>query len=234
MSKPHYIIEYDPHHSAVANLSMSDIPEPQVDTSVYRKTGKRAFDFVFTLLILPVILPLIALFALLIFLRDGASPFYAQDRVGRKGRVFRMWKMRTMVPDAEAKLDAHLAASDEARTEWEVKQKLQDDPRVTAIGRLLRRTSMDELPQFFNVLTGDMSIVGPRPMMAGQEDLYPGRSYYALLPGVTGPWQVSDRNASSFADRAKFDEAYMRDLSIATDCRLVLDTIRVIFRGTGC
>ncbi len=165
---------------------------------------------------------------------DGKSPFYSQVRIGLGGRRFRMWKIRTMVPDADAALAACLRADPLLREEWTTHQKLVHDPRITRIGRLMRKTSLDELPQFLNVLTGDMSVIGPRPMMDGQDTLYPGRSYYALRPGVTGPWQVSDRHASSFADRARFDDEYHAGLSFASDARLALRTVGVILRGTGC
>ncbi|RYH01294.1 sugar transferase [Salipiger sp. IMCC34102] len=199
----------------------------------YGRLGKPIFDIFFVLLLLPVLVPVICVLALIVSL-DGAAPFYTQRRVGRNGRLFWIWKLRTMVPDADARLEAHLAADPRAREEWNDKQKLTDDPRITRFGRILRRTSMDELPQFLNVLSGQMSVVGPRPMMAGQEVLYPGRSYYALYPGVTGSWQVSDRNATSFAARAAYDDAYARSVSFRTDLAVIHKTVRVVLRATGC
>ncbi len=236
MSKPDYLIEFSPDRSAAVSVgNVSRVAARKApETGLYIKAGKRSLDLFVTLLFLPIILPTIVILALLVAARDGASPFYVQKRVGLNGRIFGMWKLRTMVPDAEARLDAYLASSEEVRTEWEVKQKLQKDPRITRFGRILRRTSLDELPQFFNVLRGDMSIVGPRPMMAGQEHLYPGLSYYALRPGLTGPWQVSDRNDSSFADRARYDDAYFRNVSVGQDMRLIASTVEVVLRGTGC
>jgi lipopolysaccharide/colanic/teichoic acid biosynthesis glycosyltransferase len=165
---------------------------------------------------------------------DGGAPFYRQDRIGRGGRLFRLVKIRTMVPGAEALLARHLAACPAARAEWDRTQKLARDPRVTRIGRLLRASSLDELPQLWNVLRGDMSLVGPRPMLPEQRALYPGRAYYALRPGLTGPWQVSARNRSGFADRAGFDQAYHAGLSLAGDLRLIAATVRVVLRRTGC
>jgi lipopolysaccharide/colanic/teichoic acid biosynthesis glycosyltransferase len=199
----------------------------------YRRGLKRGLDLALLALSLPVVVPVVAVLAVLVAL-DGGAPFYTQPRLGRAGRVFRLWKLRTMVPDAEARLAEHLAADPEARREWALKQKLADDPRVTRLGRFLRRTSLDELPQLWNVAAGDMSLVGPRPMMVDQRPLYPGRAYFALRPGLTGPWQVSDRNASSFADRAAHDAAYHRSVSLREDLRLIARTVRVVLRGTGC
>ena len=199
---------------------------------LYRQFFKRFIDISFVILSLPVSLPLVAIMALLVAL-DGTSPFYTQARVGRGGRIFRMLKIRSMVPDADNQLAAYLEKNPLARQEWDETQKLKSDPRITRIGRILRKSSLDELPQLWNVLKGDMSIVGPRPMMVEQQELYPGRAYYALRPGITGPWQVSDRNEGSFAGRAVFDAKYHADLSIATDLSILLRTVAVVVRSTG-
>ena len=164
---------------------------------------------------------------------DGRSPFYAQERVGKNGRTFRMWKLRSMVPGADKLLEEHLAANPKARAEWDAHQKLSKDPRITKVGRMLRSSSLDELPQFFNVLTGDMSVVGPRPMMPNQCYLYPGTEYYAMRPGITGFWQISVRNESSFRERTEFDRSYYRQLSLGTDAGVILKTLNVVLRGTG-
>jgi lipopolysaccharide/colanic/teichoic acid biosynthesis glycosyltransferase len=200
---------------------------------VYDRVVKRALDIALVLLAAPVALLIVALFCPLIML-DGKSPFYTQPRVGRHGRRFRMWKLRSMVADADARLGAYLDANPERRREWDENQKLRDDPRITPVGRIIRKTSIDELPQLWNVLRGDMSLVGPRPMMPDQQAIYPGTAYYALRPGITGFWQTSVRNESSFADRARFDASYLRDLSFATDFGVLLRTVRVVVCGTGC
>ena len=205
---------------------------PGAGDAIYRHGLKRAVDLALTFMALPLLLPIILGLAILVML-DGHSPFYAQKRLGTGGRVYRMWKLRSMVPNADARLKDILARDPAARAEWEHTQKLRNDPRITTVGRVLRRFSLDELPQFFNVVTGDMSLVGPRPMMLEQAALYPGWAYYALRPGLTGPWQVSARNESSFADRAQYDDAYIRDLSFGTDLKLVARTAVVMLRGTG-
>ncbi|MFN7224024.1 MAG: sugar transferase [Paracoccaceae bacterium] len=200
--------------------------------SPYRLFFKRFLDVSLIILSLPVVLPVVALMALLAAL-DGSSPFYRQERVGKDGRIFNLLKIRTMVPHADAQLEAYLERNPTVKHEWEETQKLKQDPRITRFGRFLRKTSLDELPQLWNVLKGDMSIVGPRPMMVDQQSLYPGKAYYLLRPGITGPWQVSDRNHGTFAGRAKYDADYYVDLSLATDLSILLRTVAVVVRGTG-
>mgnify|MGYP003805486081 CR=1 FL=1 len=202
-------------------------------TGLYRNALKRGLDVFLVLAGAVVALPLIAMMAVAVSL-DGHSPFYYSDRVGKNGRVFRMLKLRTMVPGADRMLRDYLASNEAARKEWNSKQKLSVDPRVTRIGHFLRKSSLDELPQLWNVLTGDMSLVGPRPMLPEQRDLYCGLSYYALRPGVTGLWQVSERNAVDFSRRAEIDRQYERDLTFLGDLRILAATLRVVVKGTGC
>lgn len=198
----------------------------------YRNGMKRFLDVSLVLLSLPVVLPVTLLLALMVRL-DGHGAFYSQARIGQGRRCYTIWKLRTMVVDADDRLETYLASDPAARNEWDATQKLKDDPRITRFGRFLRKTSLDELPQLWNVLIGDMSLVGPRPMMPEQMDLYPGDAYFALRPGITGPWQVSERNASTFADRAYYDTHYERSLSFMGDLQLLFATIRVVLRGTG-
>lgn len=199
---------------------------------IYRGFLKRLLDVALVVLALPFVLPFCLLIAVLIAF-EGGSPFYSQERIGRNGRRFRMWKFRSMVPDAEARLAEHLDSCAEARVEWARTQKLKNDPRITRIGSVIRSSSMDELPQLFNVLVGDMSLVGPRPMMVSQQELYPGHAYYRLRPGITGLWQVSARNESEFVDRARFDDMYEATLSLATDVSVLARTAGAVLRATG-
>jgi exopolysaccharide production protein ExoY len=205
---------------------------PARQTSLYSGSVKRVLDVVLVLLAAPVVLPVVLIIALLV-MRDGHSPFYWSERVGRNGRIFRMMKLRTMVHGADERLEAYLASDSKAAAEWAETQKLKRDPRITAFGRILRKSSIDELPQLWNVLIGEMAMVGPRPMMPDQRKIYPGRAYYALRPGVTGPWQVSDRNDCGFAKRADFDLEYHRTLTFMNDLRLLGRTVIVVLRGTG-
>lgn len=200
---------------------------------LYRRFFKRALDLIAVFVTAWFTVPTILALAVAI-LATGQSPFYAQKRIGKGGKAFRMWKLQTMLPNADERLEQYLSENPEAREEWDAKQKLANDPRVTPIGAWLRKSSLDELPQLFNVFNGTMSLVGPRPMMLDQKDQYPGTSYFKLLPGMTGPWQVSDRNACDFADRAKFDDVYDKNLSFFEDAKLLVQTVSVVVRGTGC
>jgi exopolysaccharide production protein ExoY len=203
------------------------------DRGLYRAVFKRVLDLaVIVMISLPVAL-VVAILAVLVASKGG-RPFYRQARIGQGGRHYTMWKLRSMVKDADSKLDAYLQANPAARAEWDSDQKLRHDPRITRLGHFLRKYSLDELPQLWNVLRGDMSLVGPRPMMPEQQTLYPGTAYYRLRPGITGPWQVSARNATTFADRAQFDALYEQNLSLGTDLGLLAATVRVVLRGTGC
>lgn len=216
-----------------APLAAGATPQlPKVWKTLYRGGVKRVIDLVLVIATFPFWLPIILITAVLVA-RDGHNPFYTQDRIGRNGRVFRMFKLRSMVHDADAVFEAYLQAHPEARAEWDATQKLKHDPRITRLGRLIRKTSIDELPQLFNVVLGHMSLVGPRPMMVCQKPLYPGSRYYDMRPGLTGFWQVSNRNHCRFVDRARYDNAYHASMSLRTDVALIWRTMGVVLRGTG-
>jgi len=202
---------------------------------LYRHFGKRIFDVCFALLLLPVLLPVIAVLWFAVR-RDGGPGFFVQPRVGKDGRIFNCWKLRTMVVDAEAALKKMCAENPERAQEWHVNQKLTEDPRITRIGRFLRTTSLDELPQIFNVIRGDMSFVGPRPFLIDQEKLYReagGRTYFALRPGITGAWQVEGRSATSFVARVTFDNHYGASVSFLRDLWLIVKTGVIVLKRTG-
>ena len=176
-----------------------------------------------------------ALIALGVLLTSGGPAIYVQPRYGRDGRIFRFYKFRTMAPDADALLARHLRENDAARREWEKFQKLEHDPRITRFGAFLRRYSIDEFPQFWNVLKGDMSMVGPRPCMFAQKELYgPYWAYYcAVRPGITGLWQISGRNEVSYRRRAAMDAEYVATLSLLRDVVILLKTFRVVLGARG-
>ncbi|TKW68824.1 MAG: sugar transferase [Paracoccus denitrificans] len=216
------------------SLNQSDYEVNYQSSHVYRDYGKRVLDIAISLVLLPFILPLVALLALFVA-RDGASPIYAHERVGRGGRRFRCYKLRSMVANSAEVLEDLLATDQDARKEWEQDRKLSEDPRVTRLGNFMRRTSLDELPQFFNVLRGDMSLVGPRPVTAAELPRY-GRNlhhYLSLRPGLSGEWQVSGRNEVSYAQRVQMDANYERNLNFGRDFRIIAMTAMVLVRKTG-
>lgn len=200
----------------------------------YIRYGKRTFDIAFGLLLLPLITPVIAVLWLLAQ-KDGRLGFFGHERIGQDGVPFTCWKIRSMVHDADERLSALLASDPAARAEWDSDQKLTDDPRVTAFGRFIRRTSLDELPQIINVLKGEMSFVGPRPVVRDELQRYgPCQSaYLANRPGITGLWQTSGRNDLSYSDRVRYDVRYDRDVCFMMDVKLILRTAHSVAFSTG-
>ncbi len=197
--------------------------------------GKYGFDLGLILLFSPAIVGLLIAVALLVSLQGGRI-FFCQERVGRNGKTFRMWKFRTMVPEAERRLSDYLDQTPAARRQWERDRKLHHDPRVTPIGRVLRRSSMDELPQLWNVLKGEMSLVGPRPVPRSEllaKYHTHAAPYLACKPGLTGLWQISGRNRLSYRERIAKDAQYHRQKSLWLDLRILLRTIAVILRRDG-
>ncbi|GIV60629.1 MAG: undecaprenyl-phosphate galactose phosphotransferase WbaP [Rhodothermaceae bacterium] len=200
------------------------------------QAAKRALELVVVVLTLPLWAPLCLLVAAAIWLEDRHAPFFYQERVGRRGRRFRVCKFRTMVPDAERVLEEHLARDPALRREWETTFKLRQDPRLTRVGRWLRRYSLDELPQLFNVLRGEMSLVGPRPLPAYHHAELPVRIRQlrtGVRPGMTGLWQVSGRSDIGNEGMIRWDAFYVRNWSIWLDVVILVRTLRVVLRGAG-
>jgi undecaprenyl-phosphate galactose phosphotransferase len=206
---------------------------------IERATGfgraiKLGLDVVIAVLALIFLSPL--LLAIAVYVKaDGGPALYEQTRIGRGGRHFRCWKFRTMVVGAEQRLLALLASDPAAAAEWAETQKLTSDPRVTGIGAVLRRTSLDELPQLLNVLHGDMSLVGPRPITDAEVERYADdiATYCAVRPGVTGLWQVSGRSQTSYAHRVQLDVRYVRNWSLLWDLSILLRTIPAVLSRRG-
>ncbi|MDM0108703.1 sugar transferase [Variovorax sp. J22R24] len=179
--------------------------------------------------------PLYLLVAAAVLVGTGGPVHYWQTRLGQGGRPFRCYKFRSMVKEADRVLERHLESDPAARVRWDKFQKLDNDPRITRVGRVIRRWSLDELPQFFNVLKGDMSLVGPRPCMVRQRSMY-GRSwpYYChMRPGITGLWQVSGRNRLPYADRVALDTRYVEEWSLRLDMEILARTLWVVLSGDG-
>jgi len=197
--------------------------------------SKRIFDIVIgSLLLLMALVPAVVIS--LAIVQDTPGPiFFSQMRIGRGRRRFRLWKFRSMVPGADELLAKHLAENPQYRYEWLTTHKLKEDPRISRVGRLLRRTSLDELPQLWNVVRGDMSLVGPRPIVDAEVQKY-GEAfdlYAQVAPGLTGLWQVSGRTDTSYLQRTQLDCAYIRGRTLWTDVKVLYKTVGVVLFRRG-
>ena len=196
---------------------------------------KPVLDLVLVLLALPIALPLGLLVACAVRLTSNGSVLYRHRRIGQYQKPLNVWKFRTMYEDSDTLLDEYLSANGEARDEWVRTQKLRDDPRVTPIGKLLRKTSLDEIPQLLNVLAGDMSLVGPRPIVDEERAKYGQyfRTYTYALPGITGLWQVSGRCDVDYSERVQMDVQYVEQWSLWMELKILLKTFKVILHSKG-
>ena len=205
------------------------------DRKSFFPIAKRALDVIGAGLGLVLLSPFFLVVALLVR-ADGGPAFFAHQRVGRGGKLFGCLKFRSMVIDSQARLEALLATDPAARAEWEATRKLKNDPRITRIGRFLRSTSLDELPQLINVLRGEMSLVGPRPVQEAEIDRYYGASaahYMAVRPGITGLWQVSGRSETSYESRVALDVSYVSRPSMLADLSILLRTPVAVMSRRG-
>ena len=204
-------------------------------SSTYNRLLKRIFDLTLTICGGLIILPVLIVIALAVAIDTRGHVIFAHRRVGAAGKKFSCYKFQTMVPDAEAKLKKYLAENPDARREWEETFKLTNDPRVTKLGSWLRRTSLDELPQLWNVIRGDMSLVGPRPIVQAEVVRYGKniREYYMVLPGITGMWQVSGRSDTTYPERVAMDVWYVRNWSVWIDIMYLFKTFKAVIRGKG-
>jgi Undecaprenyl-phosphate galactose phosphotransferase WbaP len=196
---------------------------------------KRLLDLMVVCLVGVLVLPFALAIMAAILIESPGNPFYGQRRMGRGGSSFMAWKFRSMRPNADALLSGYLQAHPELHAEWIADHKLRNDPRVTRVGRLLRKTSLDELPQLWNVLRGQMSMVGPRPVVAAEIAKYGAdfELYQRVRPGLTGLWQVSGRNNLTYDERVALDAYYVRNWSVWLDAFILAKTVRVVVRGEG-
>jgi undecaprenyl-phosphate galactose phosphotransferase len=197
---------------------------------------KRAFDIIFSLSVLILCSPLFLILAFMVRISSKGNVFYYQERIGRNGDHFHCYKFRTMFADADRRLNEILKNDPVKRREWEQKRKLKNDPRITPIGNFLRKTSLDELPQFWNVLKGDLSVVGPRPVVQDEIITHYGQKADKILsirPGITGLWQVSGRSDVSYQARIALDEQYVKNRSFFLDLKLVALTIPSMITRKG-
>ena len=195
---------------------------------------KRTMDIVLSFGLILILSPIFLILYLLIYI-DGGKPIYKHPRIGRDGKLFNCFKFRSMVLDSEEILSELLKQDPECKSEWEKEFKLKNDPRVTKIGSFIRRTSLDELPQLFNVLIGQMSLVGPRPITEKELAFYENNVDYYLMakPGITGLWQVSGRNDIDYETRVYFDSWYVKNWSLWNDIAILFKTIKVVFKRSG-
>ncbi|MFQ5957523.1 MAG: exopolysaccharide biosynthesis polyprenyl glycosylphosphotransferase, partial [Candidatus Brocadiales bacterium] len=196
---------------------------------------KKCFDFTVGGLILLLSIPIMGLIAIAIRLNSEGPIIFSSKRIGTSGNLFNCYKFRTMVKDAEEALMTRLEDDPEAKKMWEENFKLKDDPRITSVGRFLRKTSLDELPQIFNVLFGQMSLVGPRPMLEEELDRYEDgiNDYFSVKPGITGLWQVSGRSDLNYERRKKLNSGYIRNWSLWLDIVILFKTFRAALNREG-
>jgi exopolysaccharide production protein ExoY len=221
-------------HGTAVNYGKTSPPVCRGPGGFYANWGKRLCDLVLIAIFAPAFLLLILPLSMLV-MRDGGQPFFGHPRIGRNGKPFRCWKIRSMVSDAPSRLERYLAANPEAKAEWDANFKLENDPRITRLGNFLRRSSLDELPQLWNILRGEMSWVGPRPVTEAELLFYgtAAADYRAMRPGLTGLWQVSGRNDISYAERVALDVTYGQRCSLWMDLKVIAKTVLAVLARTG-
>jgi len=204
--------------------------------STYRIVLKEIFNYTLAILLLPILLPVIGILAFMIKRESPGPIFFTHNRLGKDGKTIPTLKFRSMYVDAQERLEKLLLENEEIQKEWETNFKLKNDPRVTKIGTILRKTSLDELPQIFNVLKGEMSFVGPRPVIQQEIDQYyknDSEYYFMVKPGITGLWQVSGRSDTDYDFRIKTDKWYVRNWSLWLDIVILFKTVKVVFFREG-
>ncbi len=218
---------------ASGKRARSSVPSPS--TSFAYSRVKRLIDVVLVLAAAPIWVPLCMVLSLLVRFTSPGPVFFSHRRIGHHGAFFSMWKFRTMCVNAAEVLEQHLAIHPEDRAEWAATHKLKNDPRITPLGRFLRQTSLDELPQLWNVLAGQMSLVGPRPIVAAEAEKYGTDLAYflAVKPGITGLWRTSGRSTLSYDERVALDRRYVEEWSLQNDLLLLLRTVNEVANSEG-
>ncbi|PJI91458.1 exopolysaccharide production protein ExoY [Yoonia maricola] len=216
------------------NVSLNDT-NPLTSDHAVGGILKRAVDIIIASTALLMLAPLFVMVAIAVKLAAPGPALYGHSRVGYQGRTFRCWKFRSMVTDGDRVLQEYLTQNPQERDTWERDRKLRNDPRVTRIGAVLRAYSVDELPQLINVLFGDMSIVGPRPVVDDELAMYGTAApiYLSARPGITGLWQVSGRSDTSYEQRVSFDTTYVQGWSLVSDISIILRTIPAVVSSRG-
>ena len=231
--------DYDLTHSHIyelANTRTNLIVYKNRLKSQYRKIFQQSYNYLLAIILLPILLPVIGVIAILIKQESKGPVFFVHKRLGQNGKVIPTFKFRSMYYDAQERLQKLLAEDPEAKEEWETCYKLKNDPRVTKVGAFLRKTSLDELPQIFNVLRGEMNFVGPRPVIPEEIEKYykeDAEYYFMVKPGITGLWQVSGRSDTDYDFRVKTDKWYVSNWSLWLDVVILLKTIKVVLKRDG-
>ena len=231
--------DYDLTHSHIYELSNTRtnlIVYQNRLKSWYRKLIQQIFNYLLAIVLLPILLPIIGIFAILIKKESPGPVFFAHKRIGQNGRIIPTFKFRSMYKDAEQRLEKLLLENEEIQKEWQTNFKLKNDPRITKIGNFLRKTSLDELPQIFNVLRGEMNFVGPRPVIAQEIEQYYKEDveyYHMVKPGITGLWQVSGRSDTDYEFRVATDKWYILNWSLWLDIVILIKTIKVVLKRDG-
>jgi exopolysaccharide production protein ExoY len=220
---------------SIVNAELDASSQPSKTKSPKGGVAKRVFDVTAASMMLFLALPAMFFIAVIMFSTDRGPIFFGHERIGLNGRRFRCLKFRSMVVDSQQALARHLETFPQARAEWEATQKLREDPRITPIGQFLRVTSLDELPQLINVIRGDMSLVGPRPIVQDEVVRYANEiaAYAATRPGITGLWQVSGRSDVDYDQRVQLDSQYVREWSFGGDLIILIKTVKVVLSRTG-
>ncbi len=217
------------------SLQVQKVHSKAIPNAVQRVI-KRTVDIIASIFGIILLIPLtIGIYIANKIAKDNGPIFYTQERIGKNGKIFKLYKYRSMVVDADEKLEKYLAENEEAREEYRINKKMKNDPRVTKVGEFIRKTSIDEFPQFINVLKGEMSLVGPRPYMPKEKDDM--KHYYKRIveckPGITGFWQVNGRSNVTFQDRLNMDMLYYHEKGLALDIKLLTKTVTAVLKKEG-
>lgn len=229
-------LEYAANDNITSLVPENTFDVPKKATKRLDKILKRTLDIIISLFGILALIPLtIIIYIANILCKDKGPVFYTQNRIGQNGKIFKMYKYRSMVVGADEKLEKYLAENEEARKEYKEYKKLKDDPRVTKVGKFIRKTSIDEFPQFINVFKGDMSIVGPRPYLEKEKEDMNGYYQYIVTckPGLTGLWQVSGRSDCTFDERIDLDMEYYNNHNLKTDIKIFFKTVEKIVKREG-
>lgn len=220
----------------IENVEVLKNEKVAINTKTEINIATRAMDILFAIIGIIFLIPItVVVFIINLIKREHSKVFFVQERIGKNGKTFKMYKFQTMIKNADEELEIYLKENEKARKEYQKNKKLTNDPRITKTGCFLRKTSLDEFPQFINILKGEMSLVGPRPYLP--REIKDMRDYYNHIikckPGLTGPWQISGRSHIAFNDRIKIDKEYADNRTFTSDLKILFKTLIITFKGIG-